>query len=84
MEDWNVQNRMKESRAEEPGNILAASAPAPDFVSKRLQLQVFPQVAPAPTLTPGIFLSGSGSWILVRFGEIFSSPRTTNVNLHEI
>ena len=73
----------------EPANFLAA--PAPDFFFKRLRLLLFFQAAPAPA--PGIFLSGFGSkgtkktgsglWLLVKFGKIFFSPHTSKVKLQK-
>ena len=49
---------LSKSRAEEPGNVLAA--PAPDFISSGFGSWYF------------FSSSGSGSLLLVKFGEIFS------------
>ena len=66
--------------AEVPGNFLAALPP--HFFSKLLRLLIYSLVfffasssGSKGTKTPR---SGSGSWLMVKFGEIFFPPQTTN------
>ena len=54
-------------RAGEPANFLAAPAPGISFRA-------------APAQAPRGQKTGSGSWLLVKFGKIFFSPQTSKKN----
>ena len=57
------------------------AAPAPDFFPTRLRLLVF---FFERLRLQGAKKTGSGSWLLVKFGKIFFSPQTSKVKLQKI
>ena len=73
--------------------LFFQTAPAPDFFPNRLRLLVFissgsgswfffqAASAPAPRSQKLPSPTGSGSWLLVKFGKIFFSPQTSKVKL---
>ena len=74
------------TRAGEPATFLAA--PAPDFFIKRLRLLVFLFERLWLRLRlwhrlQGAKKTGSGSWLLIKFGKIFFSPQTSKVKLQK-
>ena len=81
-----IQNTSLINRAEEPVKFLAASAPdffpngsGSRFVSQASPIPgIFFQATPAPRGQKHAAPCGSGSWLLVKFGEIFPPLPPTN------
>ena len=65
--------------------LFFQAAPAPDFFPKRLRLRLlfFFQAAPALRSQKHPAPTGSGSWLLVKFGKIFFSPQASKVKLQK-